>query len=46
MPSTKDSYHIETMILIFKPNKLGGFYMVKGFPDRISEQTIVTFGFC
>ena len=46
MPSSKNSDNIEKGQLIFKPNKLAGFYMVRGFAEGMSEQTIVTFGFC
>ena len=46
MPSSKDMYNIETRQLIYKPNKLAGFYMVRDFADNTSEQTIVTFSFC
>ena len=46
MPSSKDLYNTETRQLIYKPNKLAGFYMVRDFAEDTFEQTIVTFGFC
>ena len=31
--------------MIYKPNNVAGFYMVRDFAEGTSEQTIVTLGF-
>ena len=46
IPSSKNSYHIETSQLICKVNQLTGFYMTLIFTDRSSRTDIKSYTLC